>query len=117
MSLISQKLKIVVPILTNMLLLSILHIVKVLGQRGPAGGKRPAFTPAQQSPGPVLLEVVLTHWNIHVHRGSPKKTFPKRTGLYFPGEGPMHCFAVIFLMLGGREGHSAAAPREDHPVL
>lgn len=59
-------------ILTNMLLLSILHIAKVLGQRGPAGGKRPALTPAQQSPGPVLLEVVLTHWSIHVHRGTPQ---------------------------------------------
>lgn len=57
----------------NMFHLSVLPVVKVLGQRGPAGGQRPAFAPAQQSPGPVLLEVVLTHWRVHVHRGLPIK--------------------------------------------
>lgn len=100
--------------IVNITFLSSLHIVKVLGQRGPAGSKRPAFTPTQQSPNPVLLEIILTHGNIHLHRGV-LQTHPQELCLIFIKN--IHLTVLHVLIIGSHQSHSANVPWEDNRVL
>lgn len=91
----------------------LLFFSKVLGQRGPAGSQRPAFTPTHQSPCSVLLEIILTYWNIHLYRGTVSShsemwwVKSQRFILLFP--------PVFFL--GNCQSYSALATRENNWVL